>query len=203
MAVTVRQAEHAVASALDAGRRMFKRGLQELGGDHKRDGQDGREKQALTRAKTIRKTPEELANLLRNPEAVDQMMTNLAQVTRTGPDRMRWKFRGRGTPLVEFETKIVDERPGQEMTWETVEGASVPHRITCRFKNAPADRGTEVYMEFRALPADDIKLPIGEFAPELMLRRLLRRLQALAESGEVPTIAYNPSARPNAPEDLI
>ena len=45
-----------------------------------------------------------------------------------------------------------------------------------------------------------LEAAVPGMAAQVLAGKVVRRLKALAETGEVPTTAHNPSARPDAPE---
>jgi hypothetical protein len=58
-----------------------------------------------------------------------------------------------------------------------------------RLEPAPAEWGTVV------------RLKVEEALPGVLVAKVLRRFKALAEASEVPTTAFNPSARPDGGEE--
>lgn len=160
----------------------------------------------LERWITIGKPADELYRLWRDPNTVPKIMEGIATVDIESDDRARWTVE---TPLgksLTWETRIVEDRPGELIRWESVEGAEVPNEGTVSFKPAPADWGTEVSLQFRfeppggALGEGAFKLVesipiVGDFVPNLLAGKALRRFKSLAETGEIPRSSPQPSGR--------
>ena len=98
-----------------------------------------------------------------------------------------------------WDTEFVEDEPGEILRWKTVEGTRLPSEWTVTYADAPGDRGTEVTLRAAFHPPGG---PLGAkamdrlgFAIDPMVGASLRRLKSLAETGEVPTLAGNPSGR--------
>ena len=148
---------------------------------------------------TIGKPAEELYELWREPETMSRIMAGFTDVSPTGEEGQHWEVHvPLGRPLT-WDAETVEDRPGELLSWESLEGATVPNEGTVRFEPAPGDRGTEVSLSFRFDP------PGGAISTELLDRlgvvsdtfpaKVLRRFKSLAETGEIPTLERNPSAR--------
>ena len=126
-------------------------------------------------------------------------MSRFAEVTPAGDGRLHWKVRGPLGRDFEWDTRVVEDRPGGSQRWQSVEGASLPNEGEVHFRPAPRGRGTEVTLRVRfdppggALGHAAAKL-LG-FAPRLFAERALHYFKALAETGEIPTTERQPAAR--------
>ncbi|HET8636923.1 MAG TPA: YgaP-like transmembrane domain [Acidobacteriaceae bacterium] len=153
----------------------------------------------VERAITIGKSPKELYRLWREPRTLSQIMGHFAEITMAGENRQRWKAH---TPLgqsIEWDARIVEDRPGEFLRWESLAGAKVPNHGCVRFRPAPGNRGTEVMLHSRFEPpggaaGDWMAKQLG-FVPRMLAAKALQRFKSLAETGEMPTLAHNPSAR--------
>ncbi|WP_207586331.1 cyclase [Halomontanus rarus] len=116
-----------------------------------------------------------------------------------GEKRYRWTADGPLDRQLAWETAIVDERPGEFLRWETLEGARIPHTGTIRFRPAPGDRGTEVTFGVHVDPpggaVGDAIMSRTNLVPKTLVGTALRRFKSLAETGEIPTLERNPSGR--------
>ena len=131
---------------------------------------------------TIGRPRREVIDLFRDPIGLSQVFGDIAEVHEAGYDRMRWTFAGDGPAwdcVVSLEDdarlRYVDVDPEKETG------------ITLLFRDAPQDRGTEVIGKASA--------PAPGALTGLVLYKALYRARALLQTGEVPTIKYNPSAR--------
>ena len=148
---------------------------------------------------TIGKPPEELHELWREPETMSRIMAGFAEVTPMGEKGQHWEVPGPLGRTLTWDAETVEDRPGELLRWESLDGATVPNEGTVEFELAPGDRGTEVSLSFRFDP------PGGALSTELLDRlsvvsdafptKVLRRFKSLAETGEIPTLERNPSAR--------
>ncbi|MCU4972033.1 SRPBCC family protein [Halobacteria archaeon AArc-m2/3/4] len=117
---------------------------------------------------------------------------------RTG-ERYHWTADGPLDRQLAWESKIVEDRPGEFLRWETLEGATIPHTGTVHFRSAPGDRGTEVTLSIHVDPPGGT---VGEalvnrtnLIPKTLVGTALRRFKSLAETGEIPSLEQNPSGR--------
>ena len=170
-----------------------------LGLDTAHDREASPEASEAVAAITIGKPAEELDRLWRDPQTLTRITSGFAELTPAGDGRTNWKVRGPLGRDLEWDTRVVEDRPGWEQRWQSVEGASVPSEGEIHFRPAPGDRGTEVTLRIRfnppggALGLAAAKL-LG-FVPRLFAERALHYFRALAETGEIPTTDQQPAAR--------
>lgn len=140
---------------------------------------------------TIGRPRQELYDFWRQFENLPRFMEHLDSVTDLGNGRSRWVAR---SPLgfhVEWEAEIVEDRPGQILSWRSLPGAQVHNAGSVFFEDATGGRGTIVRVSFEMQPA-------GAFLGRAMGRVLnpvtqqqvkedLRRFKQLVEAGEIPT----------------
>lgn len=153
----------------------------------------------VSRSVTVGKPAEELYEVWRDPDQFSQIMGGFAEITPTDEDRLRWTVHGpRGRDL-SWETRIAEEEPGELLRWETPADATVPNEWSVRFRPASGDRGTLVTLSISFDPPGgalgDAALKRLDVAPATLAREALGRFKSLAESGEIPTLEGNPSAR--------
>jgi uncharacterized membrane protein len=152
-----------------------------------------------TRTITIGKPADELYRLWRRPETPSRVMEGTAEITATDADHARWRLRGPLGRDLEWETRIVEERLGQVVRWESVPGAAVRGEGSVRFRPGPADWGTEVTLTIRLDPPTGLLgaaaavLPAA--VPKIAVAKALRRFKNLAETGEIPRTEPQPTAR--------
>jgi uncharacterized membrane protein len=94
---------------------------------------------------------------------------------------------------------LVDDRPGERITWHSLEDSPVLHAGTVRFDRASGDRGTVIRVLLHYRP------PLGRTStgvakllghdPSSEVREDLRRYKALLETGEIPSTRGQPSGR--------
>lgn len=152
----------------------------------------------VARSVTVDEPADELSALLRDAETLDRVTGRLADVTAAGETRHRWTVRGPRDRSLSWETEL-EEDAGGRLRWESVDGPAAFEELSAEFRPDPGDRGTTVTLRARFDP------PGGALAgaavervhavPGAFLGWTLDRLKSLAETGEIPTLERNPSAR--------
>ena len=153
----------------------------------------------ITGTVTIGRPPDEVAEILRDPDRLDSIVGDVADVTATGEDRHEWTVSGPAGRSLSWEMKLVDDEPDQHLRWESSDGTPVFDSLTASFEPAPKDRGTFVTLEMQIDPPGGrwgsvVMKPLG-LVSESATNVLLDRLKSLVETGEIPTLEKNPSAR--------
>jgi len=137
-------------------------------------------------AVTINRSPMEVYEFCRRLEQLPQFMKYLASVEQHANRRSTWTARLPVGGTVQWEAELVEDRPGQVLSWRSVEGSPVQTRGRVTFTRAPGRDMTEVRVE--------MQLGVFGRGPSLELARLfarpqvrgdLRRLKQVLETGEV------------------
>lgn len=153
----------------------------------------------VERSVTVGRPAAELHELWRDPDALARIMAHFAEVTPAGENRQHWEVRGPLGRVLRWDSRIMKDRPGELIQWESLPGATVPNEGSVRFEPAPGDRGTEVTVRFRfdppAGPVGNAAMETLDVVPGTVAERSLDRFKSLAETGEIPTLEKNPSAR--------
>jgi len=124
---------------------------------------------------TVGRPAEALGRLWREPGTLTRITSHLGERAAT----------------LERDVRVVDDQPGRLLRWEPRPGAELPTEGTLRFRKAPNDEGTEVTLRLRLAGA-----PVPGLVARAATEKTLRNFKALAETGEIPTLERNPSARP-------
>lgn len=146
---------------------------------------------------TVGRTADELHRAWRNPQILSRVMGSVVDVTAPSSDVLHWVVSIPGGRAFESETRIVHERPGELLQWESLPGAAFPNEGSIQF--ALTDRGTEVRLRVRVLtpvgPARQwLERQLGPL-PGALIRKVLRRFKSLVETGEIASTERNPSSR--------
>jgi uncharacterized membrane protein len=151
---------------------------------------------------TIGKTPEELYRAWRQPENLAKIMEHLAEVTAVSEDRAHWAITIPGGKKIEWEAQIVEDRPGEFLRWQSSSEAKWPNEGSVHFRPGPRDWGTVVTLSFRFDPPEGdlgkALLKRFHFVARLLAHKALQRFKSLMETGEIPTLRHNPTARTGA-----
>jgi uncharacterized membrane protein len=138
---------------------------------------------------TIKAEPQEVYKFWRNFENLPRFTENLFSVSETQPGLTHWRARGAGDLELEWDARIVEDTPGERISWTTVEESPVQHNGSVRFTVAPGGRGTEVKVVLRyEIPAGRLGQLVAKMLGEEPGQQLdadLRRLKMFLETGEV------------------
>jgi len=153
----------------------------------------------VQRSITVGRPAEELHEYWRDAEQLNQLLGEFATIEERSEGRLHWTVNGPLDRTMEWETEFVEDREGEVLRWETVEGTRLPSEWTVRYQDAPGEQGTEVSLRVRFdPPGGAVGSALIErlgIAPKTIVAETLRRFRSLAETGEVPTLERNPSAR--------
>lgn len=126
------------------------------------------------------------------------VMENIERVDMIDDRRSHWVVKGPGGATVEWDSEVTQDDTGERIAWRSLDGADVTHSGEVEFLDAAPDRGTIVRAKIMYQP------PGGKVAqwlakllqrePAVQVRRDLRRLKQLLETGEV-TNSAGPSGR--------
>lgn len=141
------------------------------------------------KAITVNRPPEEIYQFWHNFENLPSFMSHLESVQTMGDRRSHWKAKAPAGMTVEWEAEIIEDRPNEQISWRSIEGADVDNAGTVRFRPAPGSRGTEIHVELRYSPPGGklgaaIAKLFGE-APDQQIGSDLRRFKQVMEVGEV------------------
>jgi uncharacterized membrane protein len=163
-------------------------------------GQEARAREIrVARAQTINLPREVVYAYWRNLENLPNFMKHLSQVQVTGERTSHWTARGPLGMQIDWDAEIVEDRPNEEILWRSLDGAEIENSGSVRFKDAPGERGTEVYvvMHYRP-PAGSASTAIAKLLgeePDIQVREDLRRFKQILEAGEAPTSKGQSSGR--------
>jgi uncharacterized membrane protein len=161
---------------------------------------EGRGDHALTaRASiTVNKAPDEVYRRWRDLESLPTFMAHLRSVR---VDSARYSHWVAEAPVgtVQWDAEIVEDRPGEQLSWRSVDGADVDNHGAVRFRAAPGGRGTEVHADLSYRPPGGragraFAALLGE-EPDQQLRDDLRRFKQILEVGEIVRSEGSPSGQ--------
>ena len=140
---------------------------------------------------TIGLPPQQVYEFWRSLENLPLFMKHLDSVHVTGERTSHWKAAGPGGISAEWDAEMMEDTPGQQISWHSVGSADVPNKGTVEFKEAPGNRGTEMkvtvdyYPPCGAAGRAAAKLAHGINAQQL--EEDLKRLKQILEVGEETT----------------
>ncbi|WP_435174676.1 SRPBCC family protein [Halorussus sp. AFM4] len=153
----------------------------------------------VERSTTVLRPADELYGYWRDPDELNRIVGPFVEVTSAGDDRYRWSVAAPLGRQIGWETELVEDRPGELLRWRSDDDATVPNEGSVHFRAAPGDRGTEVTLRLRVDPPGGrvgrTAMGLLGVVPEALASKALYRFKSLAETGEIPTLERNPSAR--------
>jgi uncharacterized membrane protein len=158
----------------------------------------------VQRTLTIRRSPQDLYAFWRDVENTPRYIPLIQSVHKIDEKRSHWIATSPTGQRLEWDAEITQDQPGRLIAWQ-VSGDKVTlgegGRIS--FREAPRQRGTIVTLEVdfaghKGLQ-NTLEIPLlgrvtGLFLESWVLETL-RRFKALMETGEVPTLAGQPTGR--------
>jgi uncharacterized membrane protein len=145
---------------------------------------------------TINRPVEELYRFWRNLENLPQFMPHLVSVERVTDTLSRWRARGPGGKVVEWNAEIINEVPNKVIGWRSIEGSEVVSAGSVNFEDAGPGRGTHVRVRMQYSPPGG---RVGAAVARLLgrdaateIREDLRRFKQLVETGENATTDGQP-----------
>lgn len=140
---------------------------------------------------TINRSPQQVYDFWRDLENLPRFMSHLESVQVRGPVVSHWKAVSTGGLTVEWDAEIVQDVPGQKISWQSIGTADIPNEGTVRFDEAPGNRGTEVSVMISYSPPGGA---VGRAAARflnglnaLQLEQDLKRLKQIMETGVTAT----------------
>jgi hypothetical protein len=95
--------------------------------------------------------------------------------------------------------RVVDDREGAALVWESQSGGLFAFRGAARFDSAPADRGTEMTVDIDIEPSSALGAVVARTLGS-ELREGLRRFKQWVEAGEIATTAGQPTGATPVPQ---
>jgi len=152
----------------------------------------------VDRSMTVARPAIELYRIWRDLRRLPEFMSHLESVVPLNETRSRWTARGPGGITIEWEAEIVTDQPGQLIAWRSVSG-DVDNAGSVRFREAPAQRGTEIAVQLHyAPPAGQLGAAVATVfgrGAERQVREDLRRFKQMMETGEMADAGFTASGR--------
>ncbi|MCU4752932.1 SRPBCC family protein [Halobacteria archaeon AArc-curdl1] len=153
----------------------------------------------VERSITVGTSAAELFERWIEPSTVTQVFGPVVEISPEESTVWTWRIDGPFGWHRTWRTEVVESEPGEFLRWETHDDALVDGWGTVRFRRAPGERGTEVTLRLNVDPPGgalgNMLVERAGFIPEILATKALRRFKSLVETGEVPTLERNPSAR--------
>ena len=154
----------------------------------------------------IDRPPQELYGFWRQFENLPRFMRHLESVRVIGQHRSHWIAKGPAGSRVEWEAEIVDDRPGELISWRSLPGADIENSGSVRFERASGGRGTFVRVKMEYNPPGGffgatVAKILGE-DPDTQVQRDLYRFKQVMETGQVTTTEGQPAGRSSSTSSI-
>jgi uncharacterized membrane protein len=145
---------------------------------------------------TIERPVQEVFDFWNDPQNLPLFMRNVERVEAREDGRSHWIVRGPAGVPFEWDAEVINEIDGELIAWRSLAGADVASAGSVRFRPRAMAR-TEVTVALQYDPpggkAGAMLAWLAGRSPASELRSDLRRLKQLLETGEVATVAGQPT----------
>jgi uncharacterized membrane protein len=150
----------------------------------------------MEKSVTINRSPEEIYSFWRQLENLPRFMEHIQSVTQTGDGISHWAVKTLHGRTLEWDARLIEDKPGQMLSWQSLEGADVDNAGSVWFTPATGGRGTVVKVSMKYSPPGGklgsmLAKLFGDSAEKQMAEDLFR-LKSLLETGEIPTTERQP-----------
>jgi uncharacterized membrane protein len=129
-------------------------------------------------------------------------MNRLESVNSLDERRSRWIALGPAGKQIRWDAEITGERENEYIAWRSLPGSDIRVDGRVEFREAPAGRGTIIVARIEYSPALGTSSTLAKFlnkGANFIMRQDLRRLEALMETGEIPTT----EGQSHGPRDFV
>ena len=166
---------------------------------------EGEHAASSVRAALINRPRHELYAFWRDFRNLPAFAENVKEGEILDGDRSQWTIAGPVGAEIDLVSEIIEERPGEYVSWRSTEGSDVDHEGWIEFRDNAFGRGTEVRIFISYDPPagalGKVVAKVLQREPRIQARRELRRFKQLMETGEVST-SKAPDAAPRASRHL-
>jgi len=146
---------------------------------------------------TVYRPADQVYALWRRLENLPRFMSHLESINVLSGNRSHWIARLPTPFRLEWDAEIVEDQPPKKLSWRSLPGGSIQHSGSVLFRAVPERESTEVKVIF------DYRPPAGRAGAAVakllnlvttnQIRSDLRTFKAVAETGERPTTAGQPT----------
>lgn len=162
---------------------------------------NGHEGIRVERSVTVNRPRTELYQKWRNLENLPRFMQHLesVEVDKTDRGRSHWVAKAPFGKTVQWDAEVIEERENELLVWKSLPGSMVESMGRVEFLDAPVGRGTlvRVTMEYNP-PAGSLGAAVAKLfrqEPAMQIKNDLRHFKQVMETGEIPTVAGQPTGR--------
>ena len=153
----------------------------------------------LVQSITVQATPQEAYSLWRDLAGAPRYMGHVERVEVLDERLSHWVARwgGRLGRTLQWDSEIVDDRPGERISWRSLPGADLAQEGEVEFRDQHG-RGTAVTARVEYAPAGGAAHTLASWASSAIeghVKQDLRRFKQLLETGEIATVEGQSSGR--------
>jgi len=135
---------------------------------------------------TINRPPSEVYAFYRKLSQLPQFMDYLAEVTEREGKLSHWVAKLPLGGTVSWDARITEDRPGEVIAWQSVEGSAIKTRGRVTFAKTPGRNMTEVRVEMQlGFLGTQPSTALAKLFGRAQIKGDLRRLKQVLETGEV------------------
>lgn len=101
---------------------------------------------------TINRSPDEIYAFWRHLENLPRFMQHVQSVTQRGDGISHWVVKTSHGRTLEWDVRIIEDKPGQMISWQSLEGADMDNAGSVWFTPAPGGQGTVVKVAMKYSP---------------------------------------------------
>ncbi|TNC71690.1 SRPBCC family protein [Rubellimicrobium roseum] len=143
------------------------------------------------RSVTIDRPKDEIYAFWRDFSNLPRFMENIVDAGEPEPGISTWTIRAPMGTSVKVRSRVVNDRPGEQIAWRSTEGSGIETEGKVMFRDAPGGRGTIVETVIAYKPpmgmVGQAVAKLFSAEPSVQARRDLKRLKMLLETGEIAT----------------
>ncbi len=143
------------------------------------------------RSVTINRPRQEIYEFWRDFRNLSKFMENIEDAREVEPGITHWTVRAPLGMTMSVRTKIVNDRPGEQIAWRSTPDSDIETEGKVSFRDAPGGRGTIVEAHVAYKPPmgalGQMVAKVFSAEPSIQSRRDLKRLKMLLETGEIAT----------------
>lgn len=138
---------------------------------------------------TINRSPEDIYSFWHQLVNLPRFMRHVQSVTSRGDGISHWVVRTSHGRTLEWDVRILEDKPGQMISWQSLEGADMDNAGSVWFTPAADGSGTVVKVSMKySPPGGKIGVAIARFLgndPGRDMEEDLSRLKQILEGGEI------------------
>lgn len=140
---------------------------------------------------TIGRPRAELYAFWRDFANLPRIMQHVEEVHVLDERRSHWVVKAPAGKRVEWDAEVTADTPDEYIAWRSTENADLFHAGSVSFRDAPADRGTEIHVELHYAPPGgklgDMMAKLFRRSPSQEIREDLRSFKQMMETGVTVT----------------